>query len=68
MLKLKVKKLDREAFRPYGDYVELLRPDSFYGDAPTMFTPVCSISRTRLALMKSWSFTVCGRIIRQLGP
>lgn len=39
MRKLKVKKLDHESFRPYGDYVELIRPDSFYGDAPCVFTP-----------------------------
>ena len=33
MRKLTVKKLDREAFRPYGDFVSLLRPAEFYGDA-----------------------------------
>ena len=39
MRKIKAQKLTRDAFRPYGDYVELLRPASFYGDAPTAFTP-----------------------------
>lgn len=57
MLKLKVKKLDREAFRPYGDYVELLRPDSFYGDAPTMFTP--DMLQLPLAQHDLASFSIC---------
>ena len=30
MRKIKAQKLTRDAFRPYGDYVELLRPASFY--------------------------------------
>ena len=27
MIKIKVKKLDHESFRPYGDFVALIRPD-----------------------------------------
>lgn len=57
MRKIKVQKLDREAFRPYGDFVELLRPASFYGDAPTAFTP--DMLQLSLAQHDQASFSIC---------
>ena len=57
MRKLTVKKLDREAFRPYGDFVSLLRPAEFYGDAPSVFTP--DMLQLPLAQHDLASFSIC---------
>lgn len=57
MRKIKAQKLTRDAFRPYGDYVELLRPASFYGDAPTAFTP--DMLQLPLAQHDLASFSIC---------
>ena len=57
MRKLTVKPLDREAFRPYGDFVSLLRPAEFYGDAPSVFTP--DMLQLPLAQHALASFSIC---------
>ena len=57
MRKLTVKPLDREAFRPYGDFVSLLRPAEFYGDAPSVFTP--DMLQLPLAQHDLASFSIC---------
>ena len=57
MRKLTVKPLDREAFRPYGDFVSLLRPAEFYGDAPSVFTP--DMLQLPLSQHDLASFSIC---------
>ena len=64
MIKIKVKKLDHESFRPYGDYVELIRPDEFYGDAPVMFTP--DMLQLPVSQHDLSSYSVCRAVPREM--
>lgn len=58
MKKIPVQELSREAFRPYGDYVQLIRPDSdFDPSRPVSFTPdMLTLDLQRFSVA---SFSIC---------
>ncbi len=58
MKKLPIQELSREAFRPFGDYVQLIRPDSEFDPArPVSFTP--DMLTVDLARFTTASFSIC---------
>lgn len=58
MKKIPVQELSREAFRPYGDYVQLIRPASeFDPNRPVSFTPdMLTLDLQRFSVA---SFSIC---------